>query len=71
MALIVDEIDEILQPENIELTTYSKMNPDLNMLGMFDKKNNKGNDTFAFARNESNAEELILAYAPFRHAIGT
>lgn len=61
MALIVEEIDEILQPENIELTTYTKMNPTLNMLGMFDKKNNKQKDTFAFARDESNAEEQILA----------
>lgn len=61
MALIVEEIDELLQPENIELTTYTKMNPTLNMLGMFDKKNNKQRDTFAFARNESNAEEQILA----------
>lgn len=60
MSLIVEEIDEILQPENIEISTYAKMNPDLNMLGMFDKKNNKGKDTFAFARNETNAEELIL-----------
>lgn len=61
MSLIVEEIDELLQPENIELTTYAKMNPDLNMLGMFEKKNNKGKDTFAFARDESNAEEQILA----------
>ena len=61
MALIVEEIDELLQPENIELTTYEKMNPTLNMLGMFDKKNNEQRDTFAFARNESNAEEQILA----------
>lgn len=58
--LIVEEIDEILQPENIEITTYEKMNPTLNMLGMFDKKNNEGRDTFAFARDESNAEEQIV-----------
>jgi hypothetical protein len=60
MSLIVQEIDEILQPENIELTTFEKMNPTLNMLGMFEKKNNEGRDSFAFARNESNAEQQIV-----------
>lgn len=60
MALITEEIDELLQPANLELTTYEKMNPTLSMLGMFEKKNNEGRDTFAFARNETNAEKLIL-----------
>lgn len=60
MSLIVEEIDELLQPENIEITTFEKMNPTLSMLGMFDKKNNEGRDTFAFARDESNAEEQIV-----------
>ena len=60
MSLIVKEIDELLQPENIELITYTKVNPTFSMLGMFEKKNNEGRDTFAFARDESNAEKQIL-----------
>lgn len=61
MALITEEIDELLQPYNLEMEVFEKMNPNLNMLGMFDKKDNEGKDTFAFARNESNAESQILA----------
>jgi hypothetical protein len=60
MAYITSDIDELLQPANLELNVYSKMNPDLSMLGMFDKKNNEGKDTFAFARNETTAEKMIL-----------
>lgn len=58
--LITTDIDELLQPENLELTVYEKMNPTLSMLGMFDKKNNKGKKEFAFAKNETTAEKLIL-----------
>ena len=60
MTFITADIDELLQPQNLELTVYSKMNPTLSMLGMFDKKNNEGKDTFAFAKNETNAEKMIL-----------
>lgn len=60
MAYITSDIDELLQPANLELNVYEKMNPTLSMLGMFDKKNNEGRDTFAFARNETNAEKMIL-----------
>lgn len=60
MAYITTDIDELLQPQNLELTVYSKMNPTLSMLGMFDKKNNEGKDSFAFAKNETNAEKMIL-----------
>lgn len=60
MAYITADIDELLQPHNLELTVFSKMNPTLSMLGMFEKKNNEGKDTFAFARNETNAEKMIL-----------
>ena len=60
MAYITTDIDELLQPHNLELTVFSKMNPTLSMLGMFDKKNNEGKDSFAFARNETNAEKMIL-----------
>ena len=60
MAYITTDIDELLQPHNLELTVYSKMNPTLSMLGMFDKKNNEGKDSFAFARNETTAEQMIL-----------
>lgn len=60
MALITKDIDELLQPENLELTVYEAMNPTLNMLGLFDKKNNEGRKEFAFAKNETNAEKLIL-----------
>ena len=61
MALITEEIDELLQPYNLEMEVFEKMNPEMSMLGMFEKKNNNGKDTFAFARNESNAESQILA----------
>ena len=60
MTFITTDIDELLQPQNLELTVYSKMNPTLSMLGMFDKKNNEGKDSFAFAKNETNAEKMIL-----------
>ena len=60
MAYITSDIDELLQPANLELNVFEKMNPTLNMLGMFEKKNNEGRDTFAFARNETNAEKMIL-----------
>ena len=61
MAMITEEIDELLQPRNLEMEVFEKMNPTMSMLSMFDKKNNNGRDTFAFARNESNAESQILA----------
>lgn len=60
MAYITSDIDELLQPGNLELNVFEKMNPTLSMLGMFEKKNNEGRDTFAFARNETNAEKMIL-----------
>ena len=60
MTYITTDIDELLQPHNLELTVFSKMNPTLSMLGMFDKKNNEGKDSFAFARNETTAEQMIL-----------
>lgn len=60
MALITEELDELLKPANVELEVYSKMNPTLAMLGMFEKKNNNGKKHFAFARDESNAETQIL-----------
>ncbi len=60
MVYITSDIDELLQPANLELNVYAKMNPTLSMLGMFEKKNNKGKDTFAFARDESTAEQMIL-----------
>ena len=60
MAFITEDIDEFLRKENLELIVFEKMNPTLSMLGMFEKKNNEGKDTFAFARNETTAEKMIL-----------
>lgn len=60
MAYITTDIDELLQPQNLELNVFTKLDPTMSMLGMFDKKNNEGKDSFAFARNETNAEKLIL-----------
>ena len=60
MAFITEEIDELLRKENLELMVFTKMNPELSMLGMFEKKNNNGKDTFAFARDETTAEKMIL-----------
>lgn len=60
MAFITKDIDELLKPANLELNLQEKMNPNLNMLGMFEKKNNKGKKEFAFAKNTTNAEKLIL-----------
>lgn len=60
MAFITEEIDELLRKENLELIVFTKMNPELSMLGMFEKKNNNGKDTFAFARDETTAEKMIL-----------
>ena len=60
MAYITEDIDEFLRKENLELLVYEKMNPQLSMLGLFEKKNNNGKDTFAFARDETTAEQMIL-----------
>ena len=60
MAYITEEIDEFLRKENLELLVYEKMNPQLSMLGLFEKKNNNGKDTFAFARDETTAEQMIV-----------
>lgn len=60
MAYITEDIDEFLKKENLELLVYEKMNPQLSMLGLFEKKNNNGEDTFAFARDETTAEQMIL-----------
>lgn len=60
MAFITEDIDELLRKENLELIVFTKMNPELSMLGLFEKKNNKGKDTFAFARDETTAEKMIL-----------
>ena len=59
MAFITKEIDELLKPANLELNLYTKMNPTLSMLGMFEKKNNDGKKEFAFAKNTLNGEKLI------------
>ena len=60
MAFITEDIDELLRKENLELIVFTKMNPELSMLGLFEKKNNEGKDTFAFARDETTAEKMIL-----------
>ena len=60
MAYITSDIDELLKEHNLELTLFEKMEPELNMLGMFEKKDNNGKDTFAFARDETTAEKMIL-----------
>jgi len=60
MAFITEDIDELLRKENLELIVFTKMNPELSMLGLFEKKNNNGKDTFAFARDETTAEQMIL-----------
>ena len=60
MAYITSDIDELLKAHNLELTLFEKMEPTLSMLGMFEKKNNDGKDTFAFARDETTAEQMIL-----------
>lgn len=60
MAFITEDIDELLRKENLELIVFTKMNPELSMLGLFEKKNNEGKDTFAFARDETTEEQMIL-----------
>lgn len=60
MAYITSDIDEFLKKENLELLVFEKMNPKLSMLGLFEKKNNNGKDTFAYARDETTAEQMIL-----------
>lgn len=60
MAFITKDIDELLKPANLEINIFEKMNPELSMLGMFEKKNNQSRKEFAFAKNTTNAEKLIL-----------
>lgn len=60
MAYITSDIDEFLKRENLELLVFEKMNPKLSMLGLFEKKDNGGKDTFAYARDETTAEQMIV-----------
>lgn len=58
--LITEKMDELLQPRNVEMILFSKMNPNLGMLGMFDKQNLEGKKHFAFATDRTSAEDEIL-----------
>lgn len=53
-------MDELLQPRNVEMILFSKMNPNFGMLGLFDKQNLEGKKHFAFATDRTSAEDEIL-----------
>ena len=36
--LITEKMDKLLQPSSVEFILYSKMNPTMSMLGMFNKQ---------------------------------
>ena len=58
--LITEKMDKLLQPSTVEFILYSKMNPNLSMLGMFDKQDLHGSKHFAFATDRTTAEDDIL-----------
>ena len=53
-------MDKLLQPSSVEFILYTKMNPHLNMLGMFNKQDLHGDKHFAFATDRTSAEDDIL-----------
>ena len=58
--LITEKMDKLLQPSSVEFILYTKMNPHLNMLGMFNKQDLHGDKHFAFATDRTSAEDDIL-----------
>lgn len=58
--LITEKMDKLLQPSSVEFILYSKMNPNLSMLGMFNKQDLHGDKHFAFATDRTSAEDDIL-----------
>lgn len=58
--LITEKMDKLLQPSTVEFILYSKMNPNLSMLGMFEKQDLHGDKHFAFATDRTTAEDDIL-----------
>ena len=58
--LITEKMDKLLQPSSVEFILYTKMNPHLNMLGMFKKQDLHGDKHFAFATDRTSAEDDIL-----------
>lgn len=58
--LITEKMDKLLSPSSVEFILYTKMNPHLNMLGMFKKQDLHGDKHFAFATDRNSAEDDIL-----------
>lgn len=58
--LITEKMDKLLSPSSVEFILYTKMNPHLNMLGMFKKQDLQGDKHFAFATDRTSAEDDIL-----------
>jgi hypothetical protein len=58
--LITEKMDKLLSPSSVEFILYTKMNPHLNMLGMFNKQDLHGDKHFAFATDRNSAEDDIL-----------
>ena len=58
--LITEKMDKLLQPSTVEFILYSKMNPTMSMLGMFEKQDLHGDKHFAFATDRTTAEDDIL-----------
>lgn len=53
-------MDKLLSPSSVEFILFSKMNPQLSMLGMFNKQDLHGDKHFAFATDRTSAEDDIL-----------
>ena len=58
--LITEKMDKLLKPSSVEFILYSKMNPTMSMLGMFNKQDLHGDKHFAFATDRTSAEDDIL-----------
>lgn len=58
--LITEKMDKLLSPSSVEFILFSKMNPQLSMLGMFNKQDLHGDKHFAFATDRTSAEDDIL-----------
>lgn len=58
--LITEKMDKLLKPSTVEFILYTKMNPHMSMLGMFNKQDLHGDKHFAFATDRTTAEDDIL-----------
>lgn len=58
--IIGEKMDKLLQPQMVEYIMFQKSNPQLNILGMFNKQNLQGDTYFEFATKRTNTQDDIM-----------